>query len=259
MRKGSDMAGKAWKAAVAAATAMALIAAGCAQPQQGPLQPSSESRADAPSHPALASGTGDGSPASGRIEAEWLDDGQKDGLAAALAGYFGEGADLRVVGGPETVGQATVTYVEDLGSGGFYEARLYPGDRWAIGPLHRLVEGVNAQGRDEPDEQLDQTSALTAREATFDARNCVSASNEEALADVLGARCAAAFPGLLGEFLEGRGAPGVTARDIMVERGASHDGERVSFKALAVSGNDRIIVACEWDGAEGALSAEVLG
>ena len=195
----------------------------------------------------------------GGIETGWLDQAQREGLEAALAGYFGEGARLRVVGGPATVGQATVTYVEDLASGGFYEARLYPDDKWAVGPLRQLVDGVNAQGQDSPDEGLDEVGSLSARTATFDAGNCVPASDAAALSALLGERCAASLPGLLSEFLDSHGAGGVTALDVMVERDVAKDGDVSAFKALAVSGNDRIVMACEWDEAEGALSAEVLG
>lgn len=248
---------------VKAAVALALLAAmatcaACAAGQDQGSGPAGEPRQAESAGPAGGEAEAPGA-AVGGIEADWLEPAQREGLEAALAGYFGEDAELRVVGGPAAVGQASVTYVEDMRSGGFYEARLYPDDRWAVGPLRQLVDGVNAQGADVPDDGLDEVGPLSAREATFDAGNCVPASDAAALSALLGERCAASLPGLLSEFLDAHGAGGVTALDVMVERDVAKDGDVSAFKALAVSGNDRIVMACEWDEAEGALSAEILG
>ena len=247
-----------------AATALALLAvlatfAACAA-NQGQEAASPEQIQATESREVASGGEAESDTASvGGIETGWLDPMQRDGLEAALAGYFGEGAHLRVVGGPATVGQATVTYVEDLASGGFYEARLYPDDKWAVGPLRQLVDGVNAQGQDMPDEGLDEVGSLSAREATFDAGNCVPASDAAALSALLGERCAASLPSLLSEYLDAHGAGGVTALDVMVERDVAIEGDVSAFKVLAVSGNDRIVMACEWDEASGSLSTEILG
>lgn len=248
------------KAAVALALLASLLGcAACAAPQE--RDGGQAGRPQAADSPAASGSQEAGSPeaALGGIETDWLDPGQRGGLEAALAGYFGEGAQLRVVGGPATVGQATVTYVEDLASGGFYEARLYPDDKWAVGPLRQLVDGVNSQGPDGPDEGTDATGALTSREAAFDAGNCVSASDASALADLLGGDCASALVGSLASALADRGVAGVTERDVMVERDVARADGALSFKALAVSGNERIVLACTWDGAAGELAAEALG
>ena len=251
-------------APVKAAVALALLAslmgcAACAAPQERDGGQAGQSKAAESPAAGGSQEAGASEDAVGGIETSWLEPSQRAGLDAALAGYFGEGARLRVVGGPATVGRATVTYVEDLASGGFYEARLYPDDKWAVGPLRQLVDGVNAQGQDSPDEGLDEVGSLSAREATFDAGDCVPASDAAALSALLGERCAASLPGLLSEFLEEHGAGGVTALDVMVERNVTKSGGASSFKALAVSGNDRIVMACSWDEGEGSLSAEILG
>ena len=247
------------KAIIAALAALALAGAGCAQgtgaSQEGAAEPSRAVQEGA----AQDGDVGGRATELGGIETDWLDSGQRSGLEAALAGYFGEGAQLRVVGGPVTIGQATVTYVEDLASGGFYEARLYPDDKWAVGPLRQLIDGVNAQGPDDPDEGLDATGPLTARDATFDAGNCISASDASALADLVGGDCASALVGSLASALADRGVAGVTERDVMVERDVARGDGTLSFKVLAVSGNERIVLSCSWDEASGALSAEALG
>lgn len=248
------------KAIIAAlAMALALAGAGCAQGAGASQEGTPEPGRAAQEGDAQDSGGGSQAIGLGGIETDWLDPGQRAGLEAALAGYFGEGARLRVVGGPVTIGQATVTYVEDLASGGFYEARLYPDDKWAVGPLRQLVDGVNAQGQDEPDEGLDATGPLTARDATFDAGNCISASDPSALSDLLGDGCASALVGTLATALADRGVAGVTERDVMVERDVARVDGTLSFKALAISGNERIVLSCTWDEASGALSAEALG
>ena len=248
------------KAIMAAlAAALALAAAGCAQGAGVSEGGAAESGRAAQEGSAQVGGESSQPTELGGIETSWLDSAQRSGLETALLGYFGEGAQLRVVGGPARAGQATVTYVEDLASGGFYEARLYPDDKWAVGPLRQLVDGVNAQGPDEPDEGLDATGPLTAKDATFDAGNCISASDAAALADLLGGDCASALVGSLASALADRGVAGVTERDVMVERDVARGDGTLSFKALAISGNERIVLSCTWDEPARALTAEALG
>ena len=117
---------------------------------------------------------------------------------------------------------------------------------------------ASAEAPQAPAEGTDSVGPLTSRKATFEPKGAVSAADRETLADMLGAECAAQLVPQLSASLEERGLPGVGERDVMVAASVERDGEDVAFTVLATTGNDRVVLACKWNGATSALEAEVL-